>query len=155
MKVLIVEDNHDMAEIFVVMLRGGDYDCKVASSLKEGLRMLEDWAPRCLILDLYLEDSGGLETVKKVRKLYPGLGIVVSTGKSKDLGPASKEAGADEFIYKMETSPRGLVEAITFAVVSREAKRTVQGVNEALKDVSEALAHSDSITDSVTRRSKP
>jgi len=66
-KLLIVEDDAAMREVWQVIFGTRGWDVAVATTLAEGLTML-DSAPDFLILDLMLPDGGGEAILRKLRE---------------------------------------------------------------------------------------
>lgn len=77
--VLIVdEDPHFYASLAQVLIQGGYLICG-ALSARQALNLLRDQPFDLLILDLLLTETSGLCLLSIVRRLYPGLPVLVLT----------------------------------------------------------------------------
>jgi DNA-binding NarL/FixJ family response regulator len=70
---LIVEDEIMFAHMLAGMLRGipGLTDVEIAHNREEGFRLVEDYAPDLLILDLALPDGSGVDVARRAARLNP------------------------------------------------------------------------------------
>ncbi len=100
-RVLVVDDNRLVRELFVTSLTERGARCRVAGSGAEGLARAAAAAPEVIVLDLALPDGDGADLVPRFRALAPGARII---GVSAHAGPAERAralaAGMDEFIVK-------------------------------------------------------
>jgi CheY-like chemotaxis protein len=70
-RVLVVEDNVDAAEMLSLVLRSFDHEVSVAHDGASGLALAESWAPDLAILDIGLPVMNGYELAGRIRAL-PG-----------------------------------------------------------------------------------
>jgi signal transduction histidine kinase/DNA-binding NarL/FixJ family response regulator len=100
-RVLVVDDNRLVRELFVASLTERGARCRMASSGAEGLACAAAEAPEVIVLDLALPDGDGADLVPRFRALAAGVRII---GVSAHAGPADRTralaAGMDEFIVK-------------------------------------------------------
>ncbi len=100
-RVLVVDDNRLVRELFVASLTERGARCRVAGSGAEGLARVAEEAPEVVVLDLALPDGDGVDFVPRFRALAAGLRII---GVSAHAGAADRTralaAGMDEFIVK-------------------------------------------------------
>ncbi|HEY0865427.1 MAG TPA: ATP-binding protein [Lacunisphaera sp.] len=100
-RVLVVDDNRLVRELFVTALTERGARCRVAGSGAEGLTRAAAAAPEVIVLDLALPDGDGANLVPRFRALVPGVRII---GVSAHAGTAERmralAAGMDEFIVK-------------------------------------------------------
>jgi DNA-binding response OmpR family regulator len=101
MKILIVEDEREMAKSIVQYLRQESYVCEVAytSSDAEEKIMMHDYD--CILLDITLPDGNGLkilEKLKKERKLEAV--IIISAKDSIEDRIQGLNLGADDYLPK-------------------------------------------------------
>lgn len=66
-KILIVEDEHDYANIMTQLLEPEGYKIAAAGTVREALNLLEMFTPDLIIVDWNLPDRTGLELVREVR----------------------------------------------------------------------------------------
>jgi two-component system response regulator TctD len=67
MRLLIVEDNSEFADLLVKGLRAAGYEADVLSSIDEAGTILRTTQYAALILDLGLPDGDGLALVREIR----------------------------------------------------------------------------------------
>jgi len=110
-KILIVEDESDIAQLVKMYLDKEGYHTAVAKTGMEGLKSLSSERPDLLILDLMLPEMDGLELCKKIRSkpetaLLP---IIMLTAKSEESDTiVGLELGADDYVTK-PFSPKSLL----------------------------------------------
>lgn len=100
-RILVVDDNRDAAEMVSDLLEVEGYTVERAFGGVEALRKAEEFHPHMILLDLLMPDLTGYEVVKRVR-LNPGGPVVVAvTGHGSDSDrEAVRRAGFDEHIIK-------------------------------------------------------
>jgi DNA-binding response OmpR family regulator len=100
-KVLVVEDNPDIAKLVSLHLR--DLDCEVALAA-DGLRGLDEARARrydLIILDLMLPGMEGLEVCRRLRGETDYTPILMLTAKSSEVDRVvGREIGADDYLTK-------------------------------------------------------
>jgi CheY-like chemotaxis protein len=67
--ILIIEDNHDVADTFALLLEGRGATARVAYSGLAGLEALEDFRPNLIFVDLVMSEMDGYEVALRVRSL--------------------------------------------------------------------------------------
>jgi DNA-binding response OmpR family regulator len=100
MKILVVEDNLDMAEIYRLTLQEQQFEVHIAHSAADGVRLLEAHRPDCIVLDLTLPDSS-FESLQALRN-HPALGsarVVVVSGRN-DVAELARAYGAHAYLHK-------------------------------------------------------
>jgi signal transduction histidine kinase/DNA-binding response OmpR family regulator len=100
-RVLVVDDNPLVRELFVAFLTEQGASCAAASSCAEALAQAGAGQCDVVVLDLALPDGDGTTAVAPLRRLRPGLRVV---GVSAHAGTADREralaAGMDAFLIK-------------------------------------------------------
>jgi DNA-binding response OmpR family regulator len=101
MKILIVEDEQELAKSMVHYLRQESYVSEVASTEEEALEKVALHEYDCILLDIALPDGNGftiLEKLKKEKKLE-GV-IIISAKNSLDDKIKGLNLGADDYLAK-------------------------------------------------------
>lgn len=80
LKVLVVEDEKPVAEVFSDFLRSQGHEALVAESAEAGLEMLDRFHPDAMIVDLYLPGMSGVELLRLLKDRRPALPSVVVSG---------------------------------------------------------------------------
>jgi signal transduction histidine kinase len=85
-----------------------------------------DWAD-CVLVDLSLPDSHGLETVRKLLTSMPGLPVVVVSGNSDQaLALAAVHEGAQDYLVKGRIEPDLLARTIRYAIERKLIEHELQ-----------------------------
>src|ERR1700730_16205531 len=122
-RVLLVEDDDGDALLVEELLR--DVDAPVAflraRSLGQATTMVSEAA--CVLLDLGLPDSQGLQGLRQLLRIEPEAAIVVLTGEANEhLGEQAVRAGAQDYLVKGEVARHMLHRVIRYAVERRRAE---------------------------------
>ncbi len=113
-KVLIVDDHpivrHGLAELIA---RQPDLEvCGDAADVPEALRQVEAQRPDVAVIDISLEGGNGIELIGKIKALYPGVKMLVSSmHDEKVFAGRALRAGALGYISKRE-SIRKVIDAL-------------------------------------------
>lgn len=100
MKILVVEDEPQLAQSIIAFLESEGHICESAIDLSQALHMVDNIYD-IIILDLNLPDGNGLEVVKKVKGKAMNTGvIIVSARDSLDNKIEGLELGADDYLTK-------------------------------------------------------
>jgi serine phosphatase RsbU (regulator of sigma subunit) len=120
--VLLVEDDDGDALLVEELLRDVDAPVVVqrARSLGQAETLVSEAA--CVLLDLGLPDSQGLQGLRQLLSIEPEAAIVVLTGDaSEHLGEQAVRAGAQDYLVKGEVAGPILHRVIRYAVQRRRA----------------------------------
>ena len=95
-RVLVVDDDEPHAEAVAESLARVGYECVVATSGREGLRLIEEQIFDIVITDLIMEGVGGLEILAKAKRELPDAEVVILTGHGTiKTAVTAMQAGAD------------------------------------------------------------
>ncbi len=115
-RILLIEDDPDDAELVVSLLEEVDVATEVAHDrlLTLGLRRLESEQFDLVLLDLSLPDSWGMDTLRRLRKPFPGLPIVLMTGaRMAEIAEEAEREGAAACLFKQELDASRLAGILT------------------------------------------
>ena len=130
-RILVVEDNLDLAELVSMHLRDAGYACEHCSDGQVALQRLQTQPFDLVILDLMLPGLDGLEVCRRLRARADYLPILMLTAKSSELDRVlGLEVGADDYVTK-PFSPRILVARIR--AVLRRADGSDDAVGQLLR----------------------
>ncbi len=100
-KILIVDDEQNVCEFLGEFLQDKGYLVIKARSGSKALRYLEKNNPDLVLLDILMPGMSGLEVLKRIRKLYPDLPVIILTGvKDKQVVDDIINVGPVDFIPK-------------------------------------------------------
>lgn len=99
-KVLVVDDEEDIADLIKVNLESEGYQIEVAYNGLEVLPRIEKNQPNLIILDLMLPGIGGMDLCKRIKEKYKIPVIMVTAKTSETDVVLGLELGADDYIKK-------------------------------------------------------
>jgi two-component system, NtrC family, response regulator HydG len=100
-RVLVVDDDEPHAAAVAESLERVGYDCVVATSGAEGIRLIEEQIFDIIITDLIMEGTGGLEVLAKAKRELPDAEVVILTGHSTiKTAVTAMQAGASTYLTK-------------------------------------------------------
>ena len=67
-KILIIDDETEMAEMETVRLKASGFEVQVAYDAKSGLEKARQWAPDLVILDIMLPQMNGYQVCEELKK---------------------------------------------------------------------------------------
>ena len=75
MRLLVVEDESNLAEVVAVMLGQCGHEVRIASDGAAALKLAEEYVPDAALIDIGLPDTSGYEVARRLRK-QPGFETV-------------------------------------------------------------------------------
>jgi DNA-binding response OmpR family regulator len=100
-RILIVDDDKDVAPLFRSILENAGYSVSNTLSGKEGLRAIREEAFALVILDLAIPDVDGFEILRAIRNHVPKPKIIAVSGVIPSMLEAAKICGADLVLDKL------------------------------------------------------
>ena len=79
MKVLIVDDDSHILQLYKVELEEEGYEVVTASTGKEAMEVFEKVDPDLVTLDILMPDIDGITLLRKMKELRPRMPIIMST----------------------------------------------------------------------------
>ncbi len=128
-RVLVVDDEPDMADWLATVVARAGYETRVATRGSEAEELFAAWLPDAALVDLVLPDVSGAELVGRLKSLQPRTEVLVISGQgSIPRAVEAIKAGASSFLEKP-------IDADTVvAMLSRAIERTdLEAENLALK----------------------
>lgn len=125
LRVLIVDDNEDAAEMFGIMLRRLGHQAHSVYCGRDVIAAVSEFGPELVLLDLGLPDISGYEVARQLRQAgHSELAIVALTGFSHESARArTLEAGFDAHLIKPVSLDQ--VFAAVSNATARRARQTV------------------------------
>jgi DNA-binding response OmpR family regulator len=100
-KVLMVDDEEDFVKTLAERMQMRDLDSDVALSGEAALQIVEDQIPDVMVLDLKMPGIDGMEVLRRVRKAYPQVQVVILTGHGSEKDEAeARRLGAFAYLQK-------------------------------------------------------
>jgi PAS domain S-box-containing protein len=130
-QILHVDDDPGLAELAATYLEreNDQFSVEIATSAAEGLAIVEDDPPDCLVSDYDMPRLNGIELLQNVRDQYPELPVILFTGKgSEEVASDAISAGVTDYLQKESGTEQYeiLANRIANAVEQYRAKHRVQ-----------------------------
>ncbi len=152
--ILIVDDEDDIRKLIKGILEDEGHATRQANGAVKAYAEIEARVPDLMILDIWLQGSedDGLEILKKTKKKYPHLPVIMISGHGTiETAVSAIKMGAYDFIEKPFKSDRLLLMIDRAMEISqlrkenealkerREAPAVMVGSSGTLKDVAQAI----------------
>ena len=113
--ILIVEDEHDIREIYAEVLVSAGYKVDQAADGEVGMQKIKEGKWDLLLLDIMLPGKDGLKILKEIKEtpgLKKGPVIALTNLNSENIIHEVFTSGADGYLIKSEITPDKIVEEI-------------------------------------------
>jgi len=107
-KILIVDDEPDIAETMAFMLQARNYSVSVASGGLEGIEKAKTEVPDLILLDIMMPDMDGYDACKKLKanKITGHIPVIMLTAKGENEAVLKAHSiGADDYVVKPFSLP--------------------------------------------------
>jgi two-component system response regulator PilR (NtrC family) len=100
-RILYVDDHDDSAEMLKLILADADYEVETARSMEQALQVAVESPFDLYVLDKRLPDGSGLELIRRLNEVTPGVPSIVYTGDAYEVHrQEALAAGADAYVPK-------------------------------------------------------
>ena len=135
-KVLIIEDNKDHAELLCRILSKAEniyFDTECAGLMSSGVDLLGKKKFDVILSDLGLPDSMGIETFEAFHSRYPDIPVIVLTSlDDENTALGAVQSGAQDYIVKGQIDTRHLIRSIQYAI---ERQKLLAELEKRLKEI--------------------
>ena len=101
MKLLIVEDEKELAASIASYLKNENYTCEVASNFKQALDKIETSDYECIALDITLPGGSGMQLLKELKNNKKTDGVIIISAKNSIEDRINGlRLGADDYLVK-------------------------------------------------------
>lgn len=149
LRVLVVDDETVLAELLTMALRYEGWEVAAAGTGSAALRMVDDFQPDAVVLDIMLPDMDGLAVLRGMRSVRPDIPVLFLTAKDavedRVLGLT---AGGDDYVTKpfsieeLAARLRGLMRRVHGTVAAR---RNVLSVGDLTLDEDSREVYRDGV----------
>ena len=137
--ILVVEDDTDIATVLCDRLQSMGHDVRTAGDGMAALDALQQATPSLVFLDIELPKLNGMEVLKRVRKEWPDLPVIVMTahGTIQRAVEAMKEGAADFVTKPFDTGQLSTViaKALERKELSGEVGRLLGDISHDIKNL--------------------
>ena len=100
-KILLVDDEQEFVETLSERIRMREHDSDVALNGEQALKKMDDDLPDVVVLDLKMPGMDGMEVLRRIRKAYPKVQVIMLTGHGSEKDEEeAKKLGAFEYLQK-------------------------------------------------------
>src|SRR5581483_2673556 len=125
-RILLIDDDPIDRDILRCRLDGDwgkTFEYRAVGSGKEGLDLIHEWAPDCVLLDLNLPDMNGMDLLRGLAGTGSTCPVIVITAYgSEEIAAAAMRIGAADYLIKATLNGNTLSHSIE-RVLEREALR--------------------------------
>lgn len=101
MKILVVEDEAELAQSITSYLKTERYVCEVAPDFNAALEKIEEYDYDCILLDITLPDGNGLKLLQELKNNHKSEGVIIISAKhSLEDRITGLNLGADDYLTK-------------------------------------------------------
>jgi two-component system alkaline phosphatase synthesis response regulator PhoP len=116
-KILLVEDEIEMARMYKDKFKEAGYDIILALTAQEGIKKAKKERPDLILLDILLPTDNGITFLEKLRKhkdkkLAQARVVALSNYDEPQAKKRALELGAENYLIKTSFTPKQLVEEI-------------------------------------------
>ncbi len=147
-RILIIDEDAESLEHLLEPIRWENYDTRGVTDMIEALKMIENWNPHIVLLDLTYA-QGALQALEKIHSSLPHASVIlISEDSSTDSIIVGLDAGADDYIVKPFV-PLELLARVRTQLRIRDLQEQLIYANEKLKE----LVDTDDLTGLYNMRS--
>jgi DNA-binding response OmpR family regulator len=124
-RILIVDDNPTLLEMYKARLESGGYDVVTALDGEQALSKAIDYLPHCILLDIMMPRVNGFDVLENIRSTAEtkNIPVIMLTALIQDSNKQKGiEEGADDYIVKSETMPGEVIVKIEEVIKKRKEK---------------------------------
>jgi DNA-binding response OmpR family regulator len=101
MKILIIEDEPELAKSIVSYLAGQNYTCELAVNYQQACEKVSEYHYDCILLDLMLPGGSGMDILNELKSKNKQEGVIIISAKnSVDDKINGLQLGADDYLSK-------------------------------------------------------
>ncbi|HEY1768517.1 MAG TPA: response regulator [Terracidiphilus sp.] len=79
-KILVVDDERNVADTLCTILSGNGYECRAAYSAEESIGVMAHWQPALAIIDVILPEMSGIELAILLNAQHPSVKLLLISG---------------------------------------------------------------------------
>jgi len=100
-KLLIVDDEVEICEFLKSFFEDRDFKVAVANNGAHALEKVATFQPEVVLLDIQMPGMDGLQTLKKIKEMYPKVKVIMVTAvETQEKIEEAMRLGADNYITK-------------------------------------------------------
>jgi CheY-like chemotaxis protein len=108
-RILVVDDNEGLLVARAALLVGEQYDVRTARDGFEALAAMRGAVPDLLVTDLRMPNMSGFELLTVVRRRFPGMGVIATSG---EFSPAGQSELCCDYFLDNSSVPEKLLQTV-------------------------------------------
>ena len=101
LKVLLVDDEEEFVKALADRIQIRDLGADVALNGEQALQIVDDEVPDVMVLDLRMPGIDGMEVLRRVKKAYPKVEVIILTGHGSESDEReARKLGAYDYLQK-------------------------------------------------------
>lgn len=114
MKILIIDDDEFLLDIYSTKFKEGGFDVEVAKSGKEAVLKATEFNPDIVLIDMVMPNMDGFETIKLLKEKIGDSAKIIATSNldQKENIDKALSLGASDYIIKAEFTPSQVLEQV-------------------------------------------
>ncbi len=115
MKILVIEDDDSIREMYKFKLVAEGFSVETASDGEEGLSLCSALQPELILLDIKMPKMDGAEMLKKLRETTWGssIRVIILTNSSKTEAPSDlRFLNVERYIVKAHHTPKQVIDVV-------------------------------------------
>src|SRR3989339_849253 len=122
-KVLIVEDDNFVAEVYSTKLLEMGHEVRIAQNGEDGLKMVAEERPDLILLDIIMPVMGGIEMLEEIKKKneWKQIPVILLTNVGeKESVQKERSLGVQDYLIKSHFTPAEVIEKIEAILGTRQ-----------------------------------
>jgi response regulator RpfG family c-di-GMP phosphodiesterase len=134
-RVLAIDDESSARKLLSLILGPPAFDCATASDGEEAIEILRHARFDVIISDLHMPGISGMELLAQVRRRYPRMAFLVTTGVDDvEVGVQAMRSGADDYLVKPLREDVVLI-SLESALHKRKLEQQVENYRQHLEEM--------------------
>jgi DNA-binding response OmpR family regulator len=100
-KILLVDDEEEFVKTLAERIQMRDLGPDIALNGEQALKLVDNQVPDVMVLDLKMPGIDGMEVLRRIRKAYPKVQVIILTGHGTEKDEKeARRLGAFEYLQK-------------------------------------------------------
>lgn len=120
-KIAIIEDDPTISQMYRMKFEADGFEVRLAANGHIGVKLVEEFQPDIILLDLQMPELNGVEALQQIRKHDWGktIPVIILTNLGEEEAPNElRDLGVSNYIVKANLTPRQVVDQVKAAIKS-------------------------------------
>ncbi len=118
-RITIIEDDPTISQMYRMKFEADGFEVRLAGNGQVGVKVVEQFQPDVILLDLQMPEMNGVEALQVIRKHNWGktIPVIILTNLGEEEAPNElRDLGVHSYIVKANYTPRQVVEQVKTAI---------------------------------------